>query len=222
MYDRAYQTAEQQTRLADLGDDFTSELTERWLITVGEGTTDEQIHALCETSNCLFEGHPSEGGVPFFQILATEVALEQVLQQAAADGVKVDFVEPDMLWDAVPIIEADDLEDEVGAAAATWGLNKIGAPGRSDGRGTHIYVMDTGIRRTHRDFGGRVTMYLDYAKGGNPVCSSNSCAQDRHGHGTHCAATAAGATYGVATRASIYAVKGLDDGGRGQDSWFVS
>jgi len=47
------------------------------------------------------------------------------------------------------------------------------------------------------------------------------CAWDKQGHGTHCAGTAAGASYGVAPGATIHAVKVLNDAGSGQFSWSV-
>merc|ERR1719384_409988 len=46
-----------------------------------------------------------------------------------------------------------------------------------------------------------------------------SCANDRQGHGTHCAATAVGATLGVASNARGGAVKVLSDYGSGSWSW---
>merc|ERR1719203_2114731 len=46
-----------------------------------------------------------------------------------------------------------------------------------------------------------------------------NCALDRQGHGTHCAGTAAGESYGVAPAAAIKAVKVLSDQGSGSWSW---
>ena len=52
------------------------------------------------------------------------------------------------------------------------------------------YIIDTGIRITHADFGGRATSGYDAIDGGN--------ADDCNGHGTHVAGTVGGTTYGVA------------------------
>merc|ERR1719195_1888965 len=61
---------------------------------------------------------------------------------------------------------------------------------------------------------------LDMTSGSPVICSSNThCANDRQGHGTHCAGTAAGVNYGVAPGATVKAVKVLSDQGSGQWSW---
>merc|ERR1719382_1672135 len=56
---------------------------------------------------------------------------------------------------------------------------------------------------------------------GDPTeCNGDlSCAADRQGHGTHCAGTAGGTTYGVAPGASVQGVKVLSDQGSGSWSW---
>lgn len=43
-----------------------------------------------------------------------------------------------------------------------------------------------------------------------------------NGHGTHCAGTAAGETYGVAKCAKVHAVKVLSDGGSGSTSGIIA
>ena len=76
-----------------------------------------------------------------------------------------------------------------------------------DGEGVDIYILDTGISYEHKDFGGRakyagfdaVDVYLNESFNG----------ADCRGHGTHVASNAAGATYGVAKRATLYSVRVL-------------
>jgi len=93
----------------------------------------------------------------------------------------------------------------------------------NNGRGVSIYVHDTGIRVSHRDFGGRAVTSLDGTSGTLRECrGSTSCARDVHGHGTHCAGSAGGTTFGVASRARLLAVKVLNDQGRGSNSWNVA
>ncbi len=76
------------------------------------------------------------------------------------------------------------------------------------GAGVNLYVVDTGIRQTHAEFAGRIRPGFDAATaGGN--------ASDCNGHGTHVAGTAAGTSYGIAKKATVYPVRVLDCKGDG-------
>ena len=70
----------------------------------------------------------------------------------------------------------------------------------------NVYVLDTGIRRTHTDFGGRALFGYD-------AVTSGGTANDCHGHGTFVAAIIGGTEYGVAKRARLYAVRTADCAG---------
>ncbi|KAF2013087.1 subtilisin-like protein [Aaosphaeria arxii CBS 175.79] len=108
----------------------------------------------------------------------------------------------------------------------TWGLQRIsnsagasGNPVARDytysfedeqlGAGVDIYVVDTGVRKSHAVFTGRAQ---------EDEFSFNVTAADGDGHGTHCAGTAAGARFGVAQGANVFAVKVLGDDGSGSSS----
>merc|ERR1719433_1051767 len=115
----------------------------------------------------------------------------------------------------IPEIEAD-------VEAATWGLNRIGADQRGRaGAGAPVFVLDTGVRVTHQEFANnRAAPALDMTVGDPRECNGDrSCALDRQGHGTHCAGTAAGESYGVAPSAAVQSVKVLSDRGSGSWSW---
>jgi subtilisin family serine protease len=68
-------------------------------------------------------------------------------------------------------------------------------------------ILDTGILVEHTEFEGRATFGFA-TKGLQKV--------DCDGHGTHCAGTAAGKTFGVAKNANLIAVKVLGDDGLGK------
>lgn len=98
-----------------------------------------------------------------------------------------------------------------------WGLDRIDQRSRAlsgtfrptdDGSSVHAYVIDTGVRISHRQFRGRASYGYDFVGG-------DRTASDCNGHGTHVAGTIAGATYGVAKRAKIVAVRVLDCDGFG-------
>ena len=81
---------------------------------------------------------------------------------------------------------------------------------RRPASGVTAYVIDTGIRFTHQEFGGRATSGFDAIDGGS--------ADDCHGHGTHVAGTIGGSTYGVAKQVTLVAVRVLDCQGSGSTS----
>ncbi|HEX6355291.1 S8 family peptidase [Actinophytocola sp.] len=73
------------------------------------------------------------------------------------------------------------------------------------------YVIDTGVRKTHQDFGGRVAGGYDFA-------NDDADPADGNGHGTFIAGIIGGATYGVAKKIKIVPVKVLGDNGSGSMS----
>ena len=103
-----------------------------------------------------------------------------------------------------------------------WGLDRIDQRNRPlsgtytynwTGSGVRVYVIDTGIRTTHTQFGGRASNVFD-AFGGN--------GQDCNGHGTHVAGTVGGSTYGVAKSALLRGVRVLNCSGSGSTSGVIS
>ncbi|HET8659779.1 MAG TPA: S8 family serine peptidase, partial [Micromonosporaceae bacterium] len=78
----------------------------------------------------------------------------------------------------------------------------------------HAYIIDTGIRFTHTDFGGRATSGFDAIDGGT--------ADDCHGHGTHVAGTTGGTAYGVAKGVRLVAVRVLSCSGSGTTAQVVA
>ncbi|WP_046494234.1 S8 family peptidase [Streptomyces odonnellii] len=107
----------------------------------------------------------------------------------------------------------------------SWGLDRIDQAALplnqqytypdTAGEGTTVYVIDTGVRITHQDFGGRAAYGYDAVDGDNT-------AQDGNGHGTHVAANVAGNVYGVAKKARIVGVRVLNNAGSGTTAQVVA
>jgi len=190
----------------------------RWLVVGKKGITEARLREVCGLfKTCGKVGHPDRG-VPFFEVHASETELEKVL--ALAPG-EFDFVEADR----VVTLDPEEDEEAMASASRSWGLDRVNAPDRfATGAGAHIYVVDTGIRVSHSDFGSRAIPAIDvFLGGGVTECNGDpNCAADRQGHGTHCAGTAAGTEFGVANGALVYAVKGLSDQGSGSSAGLVS
>jgi subtilisin family serine protease len=115
--------------------------------------------------------------------------------------------------------------DRVQLNPPSWGLDRLDQASlplsksytspASGGSGVTVYVIDTGIRITHKDFGGRASYGWDFV-------DNDATAQDGNGHGTHVAGTIAGTTYGVAKKAEVVAVRVLDDAGAGTTSQVIA
>ena len=73
------------------------------------------------------------------------------------------------------------------------------------GNGVHVYIIDTGIRASHSEFGGRVS-------GGTNTMLAAAGTDDCHGHGTHVAGTVGGATFGIAKQVFLHPVRAGDCG----------
>ncbi|TMU90476.1 S8 family peptidase [Streptomyces sp. DASNCL29] len=107
----------------------------------------------------------------------------------------------------------------------SWGLDRIDqedtqgdkkyAYPDSAGEGVTAYVIDTGVRTSHKDFEGRATSGFD-------AVDNDDSADDGNGHGTHVAGTIAGAEHGVAKKAKVVAVRVLDDQGSGTTEQVVA
>jgi len=130
---------------------------------------------------------------------------------------EVDWVEED------GVVRLNDDEQSDNACStqrgATWGLTRTSERAlnpdglysytdQADGKGVSVYVIDTGIYVDNADFGTPSRAVW----GTNTIDSKTT---DGNGHGTHCAGTIGGSTYGMAKGVRLVAVKVLSDQGSG-------
>ena len=137
---------------------------------------------------------------------------EQQAEALAADS-RVAFVEEDS------IVETMTTQNN-----PPWGLDRISQRDlplnhvytyTTTGAGVNAYIIDTGIRRTHTQFGGRARVGLDAIGDGQ---NTNDC----NGHGTHVSGIVGGSTYGVAKSVRLFAVRVLDCSGSGSTAGVIA
>jgi subtilisin family serine protease len=107
----------------------------------------------------------------------------------------------------------------------SWGLDRIDQLSntlakkfilnRRKGSLVKVYIVDTGIRLKHSEFENRASYRY------NSIDRNNN-AEDCDGHGTHCAGTVGGKTYGVCKQCKLIGVKVLDCSGRGTVSGLIT
>ncbi len=139
------------------------------------------------------------------------VNMSEADAEALSQDFRVKFVEEDS------IVTADATQSN-----PPWGLDRIDQRNRPlnaiytfnwTGAGVRVYVIDTGIRTAHAQFGGRASNVFD-AFGGN--------GQDCNGHGTHVAGTVGGSTFGVAKSSLPRGVRVLNCSGSGSNSGVIA
>ena len=134
-----------------------------------------------------------------------EMSPEEAVELAADDSVA--YVEQNRT------VSIADVQDD----PPSWGLDRVDqtdlpldAAYEYGGTGADAtaYILDTGINRTHQDFGDRVGEGYDAVDAGGD-------ASDCNGHGTHVAGTIGGSTHGLAKEATLEPVRVLDCAGSG-------
>lgn len=159
----------------------------------------------------------------------TDGAVVEHTYQSVVDGFVADLT-PESL-DAlranpdVAYIEADQpVTATATQSPVTWGLDRIDQRSlplsgsytyNQTGSGVTAYIIDTGIRAAHADFGGRVTS-------GYTAINDGRGTEDCNGHGTHVAGTVGGATYGVAKGVRLVPVRVLDCAGSGTTAGVIA
>lgn len=130
----------------------------------------------------------------------------------------VQFIEPEQIISVDPIVSSN-----ANQSNAIWGLDRIDQRDlpldsnysyNFDGSGVTAYVIDTGVRNTHNEFGNRASSGWDFV-------DNDSDASDCNGHGTHVAGTIGGQNYGVAKNVNIVGVRVLGCNGSGSTSGVI-
>jgi subtilisin family serine protease len=107
-------------------------------------------------------------------------------------------------------------------SGATWGIDRIDQTGlplsgtysyNTTASNVYAYIIDTGIRTSHTQFGTRAANVYD-ALGGN--------GQDCNSHGTHVAGTVGGSTHGVAKGVRLRGLRVLNCSGSGSTSGIIA
>lgn len=153
-------------------------------------------------------GHVYEHALRGFSVRMSAAAAE-----ALSRNPTVAWVEEDAVFQAIDTQEG-----------ATWGLDRVDQrylpldtryTYDQVGAAVHAYIIDTGVRSTHNDFGGRAISGWDFV-------DNDPAADDCHGHGTHVAGTTGGSMYGIAKGVSLVAVRVLDCSGSGYTSNIIA
>ncbi|WNO72534.1 S8 family peptidase [Streptomyces sp. AM8-1-1] len=174
----------------------------------------------------------AEAGSTAGRALAAEYGAKiRKTYSAALNGYSVQLSEAQARkFAADPAVESV-VQNRVFKATATqpnppsWGLDRIDQRALpvnrsytypdTAGEGVTAYIIDTGVRITHSDFGGRASYGFD-------AIDNDNTAQDGNGHGTHVAGTVAGTAHGVAKKARIVGVRVLDNSGSGTTEQVVA
>ncbi|KAK8188457.1 subtilisin-like protease [Phyllosticta capitalensis] len=171
---------------------------------LGLTTDDESVSATY--TNSYFKGF--SGAFTADQIKALDNVTEVSTVNTAVD-LKIKATRSSAPWGLQRISQTNEITStaQVSQAAYTYTYSDT-----SLGSGVDIYIVDTGIRTTHEQFGSR-------AKMGFTAFSSNT---DDNGHGTHVSGTSAGKSVGIASNANLIGVKVLDSSGSGTSSGLIS
>jgi len=201
-----------------------------WIIypegSCGQGDLESLAKDMPTDTRAVAHGHPEKGGLCFFTMEGTHEGVRQKLAMHRWNGTPKVEANRALYVDAEAAEESERLEE----AGLPWGLDlidqksstmdgKFESMGNHKGKGVKVYVFDTGIRTSHREFEGRAVPELEtfgpklkkcFWKIKKKSWYVKDCAVDGHGHGTFCAGIIGGKNVGVAPKVGLHAVKVID------------
>ncbi|MBY8037601.1 S8 family serine peptidase [Vibrio fluvialis] len=137
----------------------------------------------------------------------------------------IDYIEPDMLVQAMPRGGKPSNGGDTGSSAeppqvTPWGVSFVGGP-RTPNSGNKAWIIDTGIDASHPDLNVDASLGINYARG-KPNQTS-----DGNGHGTHVAGTIGAIdnqidVVGIAAGVTVVPVRVLDNSGSGSMSGVIA
>ncbi|MCA1615166.1 MAG: S8 family peptidase [Acidobacteria bacterium] len=173
-----------------------------------EDVEKEAVRLIVEQGGSRHDQRTYSRALKGFSVWTSEAAARKMAEDPA-----VAFVEEDQ----VISLSAEQ-------AGATWGLDRVDQRDlplggtyvyNNTGAGVKVYIIDTGVRATHAEFGGRVAAGFTAIQDGRGTSDCN-------GHGTHVAGTVGGSTYGVAKGVTLVPVRVLDCSGSGTTSGVIA
>ncbi|CAJ2512858.1 Uu.00g009770.m01.CDS01 [Anthostomella pinea] len=184
----------------------------RWIVVMNEDSSHESMaSSMADIAGDLTPKHTYNMGM--FKGYTMEASEDLI--SSIANLAEVAYVEADVK------VSIASLQTQ---AQAPWGLARISSHvagtteyiyDESAGADTYAYIIDTGIYLAHPEFEGRASFGASFVEGDDTDTDGN-------GHGTHVAGTTGSATYGVAKKTNLIAVKVLDADGSGALSQVIA
>jgi len=159
----------------------------------------------------LAEGLGQQAGGTVFTTWTTALkgfaikGINESAAQALRKNPNVKFVEQD-------VVMSGGVRETVGSSPGdAWGLDRVDSESSfnglytagATGAGVTTYVIDSGVRVSHNEFGNRASHGYDFV-------DDDATAEDCTGHGTGVAAILGGSSLGIAQAVDIVAVRVLD------------
>jgi subtilisin family serine protease len=195
-----------------LGADRSDAIAGQYIVVLKDNTMDrsrvDSISSRLASRHSGRIGHVYSAALRGFSVSLSATAAKRL----AADP-DVDYVEQDS-----PVTI-----DGTQAPVPSWGLDRIDQRALplnnsytfpTTAANVHAYIVDTGIRFTHTDFGGRASSGFDAIDGG--------AADDCNGHGTHVSGTVGGSSFGVAKGVQLVGVRVLNCQGSGTNAQVIA